>query len=529
MMKIILEENMQLTAHNIDSVIDKIKGIEDRLKLTSKQFIELQYLIDSALNDSRNVLGETTHFQLKIYKRLGREHISLVIAGEQYNPLDAENYDDDYIRTLLDNVTIVPSYSYSAETGNSILLRLPKKHINGVIKTILAITMAFIVSWILSYCPKDLSVKLDESVIGPLMTSYLSLISIGGTLMIFLSLVSGITSMQSVSRLKQTGSLVIKHIMFRNLMIGVGLVVIIPLLLGIIDNNATGTGFAGADIITFILSAIPSNIVEPFQTQNVLQVSVIAIVLGAFLLIYRDRAKTLVKFFYEANLVVLEIFKSVCKLLPIYIFMSFLSLLLNNKISDLKECWVMFALEFVGCLIFLIIAKVISRIKYKVSIMENLKNSIPCGLIGFTTCSSIACLTNNREICLKQYNVDEETLEFSLIIQQIVYKIDMIATYLSFTFGFCWIYDIKFSILSYLSASILIILMGIITPPIPGAPIAVVSSIFVMAGLPAQAIAVFISVNVFTDMLATGTKTLCISDELLAIDRKFRNMKKSNK
>lgn len=163
---------------------------------------------------------------------------------------------------------------------------------------------------------------------------------------------------------------------------------------------------------------------------------------------------------------------------------------------------------------------------YKIPITKNIKNTLSIGLLGFITTSSIMCLSKNRDLCLNKYNLDEDRLDFSLIIQQIIYKIDVVSLYLCMNLGFCWIYGIKFSFSGYLVACLIIIIMGLVTPPIPGGAIAVCSSLFAMLGLPAKAMAIFVSVDIFLDMIGTGTKTMLISDELLSIDRKSNSANK---
>lgn len=83
-------------------------------------------------------------------------------------------------------------------------------------------------------------------------------------------------------------------------------------------------------------------------------------------------------------------------------------------------------------------------------------------------------------------------------------------------------FGITFTFPGYIVMTTIIILMAIVVPPVPGGSIAIITSIFASSGFPSETTKLFISIYIFINMIVTGAKVFCVSDELFAIDRKIK-------
>lgn len=246
-----------------------------------------------------------------------------------------------------------------------------------------------------------------------------------------------------------------------------------------------------------------------------------AVVLGIFILINKKKSTTVISFFVEMDRIVMDIIKYICSFFPAYIFVSFLELLISGQIAIISRCYIMMMMILGFAVFYVVTTKIISAVKYKVSIIDNFRYTFNIALIGFFSTSSMACLGNTRKTCISRFNTNEETLDFSLMIQQVFYKADVLICYICCFYGICQMFDVTYSISSYIIMTITVILMALVSPPVPGGAISIMTSLFLMASVPDSGVQLFVAIYFCVDMICTGAKGFCISDEMIALDRKL--------
>ena len=337
-----------------------------------------------------------------------------------------------------------------------------------------------------------------------------------------LSLIVAITRMSSIEQLKNTGFLVNRQMMLKNLFAILLPVLFAVFFLPIFAMDASSGETGAGQIIDMLIDIIPTNIIEPFETNNTLQVSVMALLLGFFLLAMKSRTKNLTIFINEANQVMLAIVSWVCLGLPAYIYISFLTLFLDDKLSALKDGLIIFVMVAVVGFIYIASTKLITALRYHVPLRANLKYTMPVFLKTLGTDSSIASLEPNRQAAVKHFGVKEENVDFPLAISQLLYTVDMIIHYSCCIFCLTYIFDIKFNLLALVYMLINIFICSLATPPVAGSTIVLMSSLIVMAGLPDDALIIYSALFIVIDSLATAVKCCCVCDELVAIDQKMK-------
>ena len=519
MSKIYLDKEYTLTAKEIDGIASEIREVGEKAKIPEKYMVQLQYFVEELLLNTRSALGEEQKIAIVMEASFFKQTLSVIIPGEHYNPTEDRLNSDSYISALIENAGITHSYSYHANKENCVSVRIPRKKPSDIVLTFSALLLAVLAAWLLSFAPEETAQSLCNDLLSPVGNAFLSIITTCGVLMIFLSLVSGITHMTNIRQLKKSGAVVFRQIMAKNLLVILLLGFTVPAVLNIISGNAASSGSAAKQIFDLLIGIVPGNIIEPFETQNALQICFIAILLGVFMLIYKNETRTLAQSIDDLNKVVMAVIRAVCSLIPVYIFVAFLQILLSGEISALKDCWIIYAILIGYSFAYILITKLISRFVCRIPLRVNLKNSAKIGMLGFMTGSSMACLDQNWSLVIRKYHADAENVNFAIVIQQILYKVDVIGDLAIWVLCMAKIYHLQISMMECIIVLMMVFLMGLVVPPVPGGTFSVATTLFASIGLPAVALELFISTGVFSNMIVTGMKTFCVSDELVMIDR----------
>jgi len=226
---------------------------------------------------------------------------------------------------------------------------------------------------------------------------FISLLKLISLPIIFLSIVSTATGMQSMKELKFMGRLVGQYTVTTTVIAAVGALAIFLL----VDPASGISGTAGEVVdlgnksyFSYLMSVIPSNAVQPFLENNVIGVLMLAIFLSMATLSLPDENRTTIhSFFKSLFLAVMKLTSWIVKAMPVAIF-AFIALFVRDMHQGLefssiaKYLFVVLAANFLqaGVVLPLILkSKGISPIK-------TFKGMMPALSLAFFSKSSSAAL-----------------------------------------------------------------------------------------------------------------------------------------
>ncbi len=174
-------------------------------------------------------------------------------------------------------------------------------------------------------------------VLSQLFINLLKLVSLP---IIFLSIVSTATGMESISEFKYLGKKVLKYTLLTTVIaatIALGLFVLInPVNVELAHTSAKGPEIGDWSYLSYLISVIPSNIIQPFAENNVVGVLFIAMVLSlAIITVPAEKRKQLNIFFSGLYAAVMKVTTWVVKLMPFAIW-AFITLFLNDLRQGLQ-------------------------------------------------------------------------------------------------------------------------------------------------------------------------------------------------
>lgn len=500
------QQEYKLNSVGIDDSIRQAVSFLSERDADKKNILRIRLGLEEALLDYRDAFGEDEKFLLKMTYGWGQTHVSVSVAGRMLDPFvknGTGELDSSFIRAALAGMGEMPVWKYSRGI-NTISYTVKKKTMSSWAQLLLALFLAVVCGLILKSIPQNITGLIHQDILTPLLNTFMNFLSAIAGPMIFLAVVWGIYSIGDVSAFSVVG----KKLLFRLLFYIVFLtaaagILMTPVFLLKYGSAKVGNGFS--EIFEMVLNIIPGNIIRPFADGNTLQILFIGIVMGVSMIIIGEKTQTVALFAEQLNYIVQLIMDFISRLVPFFVFGSLLDVILNNQLSDIKVSTKLFAVNALGCLLFLIFYLVIVGIRMRVSPFIFLKKGLQTLIIGLTTASSAAAFSTSLETCHEKYGIEKSFTDFGVPFSQVIYKPSVSILYFSSALFAAEAYGVPVSASWFAAAFLMSTILSVATPPIPGGTLASISVLFTQLGLPQQSMAVILALNIILDFLETPT------------------------
>ncbi len=387
-------------------------------------------------------------------------------------------------------------------------LKLSKPSFTGQI--FLALLLAIIAGWLMQGIP-----DIAEGYIKPFGVIFLNLLKFIVVPLVMLSIVSGVISMEDISKV---GKLGVRSLVYFTLttVAAVTLSLIVATCLKgffpVIKLSTSETQIEAPDI-TFmdqIVNMFPSNAVLPFSEGNMMQVIVITLFIGFAIVHVGEKAKPAKELLLSFNEIVQKILSYILSLAPIGVFCmltpvvaangpqvvgSYASLIGANYLCFIAHALLVYSL----CVYFL----------GGMNPFKFFKGMTPAMLFAFSSASSVATIPYNAE-CNKKMGVRGEICDFVLPLGATI-NMDGTAIYLGVTSVFiaaCCGIDLTMH--QYIAIILSSTVASIGVPGVPGGALALMAMVFASAGLPVEGVAIAAGVDRLVDM---GRTTMSITGD----------------
>ena len=321
--------------------------------------------------------------------------------------------------------------------------------------------------------------------IKPFGTIFLNLVKFIVVPIVLFSIMCGIISMRDI---KKVGSIGLKTVVYY--MCTTAFAITIGLIGGnlfkgmfpvIATTNLSYKMGETTSLMDTLVNIFPSNFVSPMVEANMLQVIVMAVLLGfGIILIGEEQNHRLVTAFNDLNAVFMKCMEMILKLSPIGVFC-----LLSAYICYIVHAVVVYsmAVKTMGGL----------------SPLQFFKGMLPAIMFAFSSASSVGTLPINLE-CVEELGSDREIASFVLPLGATI-NMDGTAIYQ----GVCAIfiascYGINLTLSQMLTVILTATLASIGTAGVPGAGMVMLAMVLTSVGLPVDGIALVAGVDRIFDM-----------------------------
>ncbi len=256
------------------------------------------------------------------------------------------------------------------------------------------------------------------SIVSEIFINLLKLVSLP---IIFLSIVSTASGMESVEEIKSIGKKVIKYTLFTTLVAATFALIIfvtIDPVRSVVSNAAPVELEAGSlpGYVHYLINVIPSNILQPFTDNSVIGVLFLAMLLSfAILSLPQEKRKLLNSFFSGLYAAIMKITTWIVQLMPFAIW-AFVTLF----IKDLRSGMEMKSIAlYLSCVVLanifqaVVVLPTLLKAK-KISPIKTAWGMMPALSLAFFSKSSSAALPMAMKCAEERVNVSRKVASFSL-------------------------------------------------------------------------------------------------------------------
>ena len=343
-----------------------------------------------------------------------------------------------------------------------------------------------------------------NSYIKPFGTIFLNLLKFVVCPIVLFSILCGMISMKDI---KKVGSIGLKTIVYYMLTTAVAIVIGLTmgqLFKGVFPALATTDLVYEAKEATpfmqVLVDIFPSNFIAPLVNANMLQIIVIALLVGFGIILVGDKAEGVRIFIEQINEVFMKVMELILKLSPIGVFCLLTPVVAENGAKIVGSLAMVLLCAYVSYILHAVIVYSASvRALGGLSPIQFFKGMAPAMIFAFSSASSVGTLPMTLE-CSEKLGADKEVSAFVLPLGATI-NMDGTAIYQ----GVCAIFiaacfGIELTLAQMATIVITATLASIGTAGVPGAGMVMLAMVLQSVGLPVEGIALVAGVDRIFDM-----------------------------
>ena len=346
--------------------------------------------------------------------------------------------------------------------------------------------------------------------IKPIGTIFINLLKFIVVPIVLLSLICGMISMKDIKKVGSIGWKTIVYYMVTTLVaivIGLAVANIFKGTFPLLDTTGAEYTANSSNFMDTIVNIFPSNFWAPLVNATMLQVIVIALLIGAGILLVGEKGQPFATFIESANEVFMKIMMLIIKCSPIGVFCLMVNVVAVNGPSIVGSLAIVLGVAYLGYIIHMIVVySVAVKGMAKMSPLTFFKNMVPAIIFAFTSTSSVATLPLTKE-CSDKMGANPEYSSFILPLGATI-NMDGTAIYMGVaTIFIATCYGVTLTMGQLVSVVLTATLASIGTAGVSGAGMIMLAMVLESVGLPVEGIALIYGVDKIFDM---GRTTLNI-------------------
>lgn len=356
-----------------------------------------------------------------------------------------------------------------------------------------------------------------DSYIKPFGTIFLNLVKFIVVPIVLFSIMCGIISMRDIKRVGAIGGkTVVYYLCTTAIAITLGLIVgwlfkgIFPQL---DTTDLTYEAAEATSIMDTVVNIFPSNFITPLSSSSMLQVIVMALLIGFGIILVGKEAEPVADGVRRLNLVFMKVMECILKLSPIGVFCLLTPVVASNGSAVLGSLAMVLLAAYLCYVIHMLVTYSISvSLIGKMSPIAFFKAMAPAIAFAFSSASSVGTLPLNIE-CTKKMGVTDEISSFVLPLGATI-NMDGTAIYQGVCTMFiaaCYGIDLDFG--QMVTVVLTATLASIGTAGVPGAGMIMLAMVLASVGLPVDGIALVAGIDRIFDM---GRTTVNITGDASA-------------
>lgn len=513
-----------LTTENIDVISEEVFNFLRKQKQTKEDTIRARLSVETALLQWLEHGNEGKTVAVDCRKRFRRPVIRLVLEGPKCDPGQLDEQDDvlEFVSTLQGNLGLSVSYEYK-QGQNVYDVKLPMPAMGGTGKMAMAIVASLVTWQLMQFAPANVVEGVCKNVIDPTFSMIVGLIAAVATLLIFFNVCSAICGMGNLATLSELGGGLMKRAQLHNVVWLVVGTVVAALVFGVVDFSGGLTLSMLGDIYKMALGVVPGNVLGPFVTGNTLQVLFLATGTGILLLILGQQVDELIGVIQQVNVFLMTVINYFCGAVPVIIYLSFTGILLSGEFNSFLSSWKIMAVAYGMGIVAIFGDTIWTALECRFNLQRHLSRVLPIAVLAYTTASTAACIPLMTKT-LKEGGVDDTYRDFGLPFSQTVSVMGTVIGFPIAVLGMLAVYNQTISVSGLIVNMMSFLLLSLTLPPVAGSGISVMTLLLLQAGLPKEAVATYITIDLFMDMMETCCAKTAVINNVFACAKKAGKM-----
>ena len=343
-----------------------------------------------------------------------------------------------------------------------------------------------------------------NSYIKPFGTIFLNLVKFIVVPIVLFSIMCGIISMSDIRKVGYIGlKTVVFYLCTTAFAVTIGLVggnLFKGLFPAIATTDLSYEASAAASFMDTLVNIFPSNFFKPLVEGNMLQVIVMAILLGFSIILVGEKNARVVAAFNDFNDIFMKCMELILRLSPIGVFCLLCPIIAENGPSIIGSLAMVLLAAYI-CYIFhaVLVYSLSVKAMGGLSPLAFFKGMMPAIIFAFSSASSVGTLPINLD-CVQKLGAKKEVASFVLPLGATI-NMDGTAIYQ----GVCAIfiascYGIQLTLPQMVTIVLTATLASIGTAGVPGAGMVMLAMVLTSVGLPVDGIALVAGVDRIFDM-----------------------------
>lgn len=341
--------------------------------------------------------------------------------------------------------------------------------------------------------------------IKPIGTIFINLLKFIVVPIVLFSMVCGMISMKDIKKVGSIG--------WKTLVYYIG-TTIVALIIGLVLANIFKGSFpqlsteglgtwdkaTSADFMTTLVDIFPSNIIAPFANASMLQIIVIALLIGAGIILAGEKGRPVAELFESLNEVFMKIMMFIIKISPIGVFCMMTWVVATQGPDILSALAKVLGVAYLGYILHAVIVYSVSvKAMGGMSPLKFFKGMIPAMVFAFSSTSSVATLPINKE-CVVGLGASEEVSSFVLPLGATI-NMDGTAVYMAVnTIFLATCYGMNLTVGQMLMVVLTATLASIGTAGVSGAGVVMLAMVLTSVGIPVEGILLIYGIDRLFDM-----------------------------
>ncbi|MCR4705930.1 MAG: dicarboxylate/amino acid:cation symporter [Lachnospiraceae bacterium] len=462
---------------------------------------------------------------VSVQKLFGRTTIELSAPGNEYHLLDniksAELQAEEVGKEARDDLrfimlrSIAGDLKYRHKDGyNFIRLTLYKYRRLFLYKTLVAFFSSIGIALLLSaFAPESFNQGLNDYVLSPVKTIYLNTLRLIIAPVVFFSIVTCVGGFSNLRELGRIGSKTILMYVLTTIvavLIGIGAFYLFEpgaaLPAQEIAAAASTAPTADLSVMEILIGMAPSNFISPFLNDNMPQLIFLALLCGIATGLIGKYSAVLISLFDAFNELFMKIAAIIIRFMPIAIFCSMASMVLSTGGKTILSILGMTATFIFGLSCMMVFYMILMIVVGRLDPRRLFQKYAPTMMQIFSIGSSNAAIPFNMDVCQKKLGISSKICSLSIPLGSTINMHGTCIMLSVFSLTLAKIYGAPVSTSHLVTLAVLIVLLSMGAPGIPGAMVICLSVLLEQLHVPTEAVGLVMGIGPLVGMF------LCMSN-----------------